>query len=227
MTFEQTKPMGMLQRSCGRGNTPFIVGRISIADLVFPALVLEMLARTRARARRMALRVQNQRWGGGKTDEDHPAGGSENPQRFDEQGTGSQQGELGGKADLVFGRSPISGSNLAFQNDNLEYQKRQPSGAHIHSHRHREGLGCARPLSHISIHSGGSSKSESSAPRRHWIMRVSEDQNGDSPRVYRLHLRPESDCDQAQIDRGLRWLLKRLLRTYRLRCFKIEEITDE
>jgi hypothetical protein len=40
---------------------------------------------------------------------------------------------------------------------------------------------------------------------------------------YVITVRPEANCREDEAIRGLRWLLKRLLRQYGLRCIELEK----
>lgn len=45
--------------------------------------------------------------------------------------------------------------------------------------------------------------------------------------TYTIVIRPEADCREEEAIRGLRWVLKLLLRRYGLRCISVSESGSE
>ena len=227
MSFEQAKPMGMLQLFCGRGNQKTFSGRISAVDVLFQTLLLEVFSGSFPGVWTVEKCIPNQRRRSISTDRNRATNGDKDSPAIDASRTSSLPSHTVWKAFLVLRRPLTEVGVLVSRTGSAGVQNRERWRVHIHSHRHRDGLGCARPLLNTLIQPGGVCESARSAQVGTWIMKVVATEQGPRPAGYRLHLRPEPDCDQSQIDRGLKWLLKRLLRQYRLRCFKVEEVADD
>ena len=45
--------------------------------------------------------------------------------------------------------------------------------------------------------------------------------------TYQISVRPEPDCTEAEVTRGLKWLLKRAFRQYGLKCVEITVVKPE